>query len=244
MFGAFRFTNPLSGGLLWKTPWRLSKFQKRRHRLRLRAVDSVVATVDSALAKQGQTLEALERWKAEMPTEAEMLPKDKYTMFDRKAKRYRKGIHSRFSREMDGCEEVVILTMIKSYPSGQEFLSASTLPDTRLDYAKGRRRRGGGPLGREKRTENGVFPSSADDCKTDPRWGGLHVQHLCLSNTTTKLRRISRHALLADISWQHKHRSGKQGLECQCRNRQEARPTRQGQRGGEGGRESRKLLVG
>jgi len=32
-----------------------------------------------------------------MPTEAEMLPKDKYTMFDRKAKRYRKGIHSSFS---------------------------------------------------------------------------------------------------------------------------------------------------
>ncbi|KAF7559969.1 hypothetical protein G7046_g4184 [Stylonectria norvegica] len=93
MFGPFRITNPLSGGLLWKIPWRLSKFQKRRHRLRLRAVDSVVATVDAALAKQGQTLEALERWKAEMPTEAEMLPRDKYTMFDRKEKKYRKGIH-------------------------------------------------------------------------------------------------------------------------------------------------------
>lgn len=31
-----------------------------------------------------------------MPTEAEMLPKDKYTIFDRKAKKYRKGIHSTF----------------------------------------------------------------------------------------------------------------------------------------------------
>ncbi|KAL3953583.1 hypothetical protein ACCO45_011539, partial [Purpureocillium lilacinum] len=76
-----------------RSPWRLSRFQKRRHRLRLRAVDSVVATLDAALAKKGQTLEALERWKAEMPTEAEMLPRDKYTMFDRKAKKYRKGIH-------------------------------------------------------------------------------------------------------------------------------------------------------
>lgn len=94
MFGPFRMTNPLSSGLLWKIPWRMSKFQKRRQRQRLRAVDSVVATVDAALARQGQTLEALERWKSEMPTEAEMLPKDKYTMFDRKAKRYRKGIHS------------------------------------------------------------------------------------------------------------------------------------------------------
>lgn len=94
MFGAFRITSPLSGGLLWKIPWRLSKFQKRRHRLRLRAVDDVVSTVDAALAKQGETVAAVERWKAEMPTEAEMLPRDKYTMFDRKEKRYRKGIHS------------------------------------------------------------------------------------------------------------------------------------------------------
>jgi hypothetical protein len=46
------------------------------------------------LAKKGETLKSLERWKAEMPTEAQMLPRDKYTMFDRKAKRYRKGIHS------------------------------------------------------------------------------------------------------------------------------------------------------
>jgi hypothetical protein len=77
-----------------KIPWRLSKFQKARQRRRLRAVDSVVATLHSALSKKGQTLESLERWKAEMPTEQEMLPKDKYTIFDRKEKRYRKGIHS------------------------------------------------------------------------------------------------------------------------------------------------------
>lgn len=77
-----------------KIPWRLSKFQKARQRKRLRAVDSVVATLHSALSKQGQTLEALERWKTEMPTEQEMLPKDKYTIFDRKEKRYRKAIHS------------------------------------------------------------------------------------------------------------------------------------------------------
>ena len=29
-----------------------------------------------------------------MPTEPEMLAKDKYTIFDRKARRYRKGVHS------------------------------------------------------------------------------------------------------------------------------------------------------
>lgn len=77
-----------------KTPWRLSRFQKYRQRQRLRAVDDVVSTVEAALAKKGQSVQALERWRAEMPTEAEMLPKDKYTIFDRKVKRYRKGIHS------------------------------------------------------------------------------------------------------------------------------------------------------
>ncbi|KAI1180167.1 mitochondrial 54S ribosomal protein YmL31 [Nemania sp. FL0916] len=93
MFGAFRATAPLSGGLLWKIPWRLSRFQKARQRERLRAVDAVIATVDQALAKKGESLKAIEVWKETMPTEAEMLPKDKYTMFDRKAKRYRKGVH-------------------------------------------------------------------------------------------------------------------------------------------------------
>jgi hypothetical protein len=51
--------------------------------------------VDSALAKKNITTKAVERWKQEMPTEQEMLPKDKYTIFDRKEKKYRKGIHSR-----------------------------------------------------------------------------------------------------------------------------------------------------
>ena len=32
------------------------------------------------------TIKLIERWKAEMPTEQEMLPKDKYMIFDRKAK--------------------------------------------------------------------------------------------------------------------------------------------------------------
>lgn len=77
-----------------KIPWRLSPTQKYRQRQRLKAVDQVVETVKNALAKKGETLKSLERWTAEMPTEAEMLPRDKYTMFDRKAKRYRKGIHS------------------------------------------------------------------------------------------------------------------------------------------------------
>ena len=47
--------------------------------------------VDKAM--QLGTVKVIERWKAEMPTEQEMLPRDKYTMFDKKAKKYRKGVH-------------------------------------------------------------------------------------------------------------------------------------------------------
>lgn len=39
---------------------------------------------------------AVERWKEEMPVEQEMVPKDKYTIFDRKEKKYRKSIRSEF----------------------------------------------------------------------------------------------------------------------------------------------------
>lgn len=39
---------------------------------------------------------AIDRWYSEMPREEEMLPKDKYTIFDRKEKKYRKGIHSQY----------------------------------------------------------------------------------------------------------------------------------------------------
>lgn len=35
------------------------------------------------------------RWYDEMPSEAQMRPKDKYTVFDRKARGYRKGVHSK-----------------------------------------------------------------------------------------------------------------------------------------------------
>jgi hypothetical protein len=78
-----------------KIPWRISRHQKARQRARLRHVDKVVSIVDQALSKKGITTKVTERWKAEMPTEPEMRPKDKYTMFARYAKNYRKGIHSK-----------------------------------------------------------------------------------------------------------------------------------------------------
>lgn len=78
-----------------KIPWRLSSMQKARQRKRLRAVDKVVDTVSAALQRNGGlSTKAVDRWYKEMPREEEMLPKDKYTIFDRKEKKYRKGIHS------------------------------------------------------------------------------------------------------------------------------------------------------
>lgn len=56
----------------------------------------MVSVVEQALAKQGMTTKTLDRWKEEMPKEEEMLPKDKYTIFDRKEKKYRKSIRSEF----------------------------------------------------------------------------------------------------------------------------------------------------
>lgn len=44
-------------------------------------------------ARAQGTIKLIERWKAEMPTEQEMPAKDKYTMFDRKQRGYRKGVH-------------------------------------------------------------------------------------------------------------------------------------------------------
>ncbi|KAF7845878.1 hypothetical protein BT93_L0202 [Corymbia citriodora subsp. variegata] len=89
----FRPSLPLGGGLLWKIPWKLSSPQKARQRKRLKLVDKVVDTVSVALSKQGHSTKAVERWYTEMPREEEMLAKDKYTIFDRKEKKYRKGIH-------------------------------------------------------------------------------------------------------------------------------------------------------
>ncbi|CRG83459.1 hypothetical protein PISL3812_00810 [Talaromyces islandicus] len=90
----FKPTLPRLGGLLWKIPWRLSPRQKFRQRRRLRAVDTVVDTVAAALKRNGMPMvKAIDRWYDEMPREQEMLPKDKYTIYDRKEKKYRKGIH-------------------------------------------------------------------------------------------------------------------------------------------------------
>lgn len=73
-------------------------------------------------------MKAVERWKDEMPIEQEMVPKDKYTIFDRKEKKYRKSIRSTFLQP--GTLPDDILTFLQSCPNGRGFRNESILQDT------------------------------------------------------------------------------------------------------------------
>ncbi|WVR00180.1 hypothetical protein IAU59_007322 [Kwoniella sp. CBS 9459] len=88
MFGAFRPSAALSGGLLWKSPWRLSPTRKANQRKRLKNVDNVI----SAIAESGVEIRSLGK-ALDLPTEAEMNPKDKYTTFSKHHRGYRKSQH-------------------------------------------------------------------------------------------------------------------------------------------------------
>jgi len=82
----------------------------------------VVTVVNQALAKQGITTRAVERWKEEMPVEQEMMPKDKYTIFDRKEKKYRKSIRSECGRlklELDYADACRTTEMDESITTSQ-----------------------------------------------------------------------------------------------------------------------------
>ncbi|AGO13343.1 AaceriAFR202Wp [[Ashbya] aceris (nom. inval.)] len=116
MFGPFKSSQPLLGGLLWKIPWRMSAPQKQRQRRRLQAVDDVVKQLNLGL----QIRKKLESWPnlsfealkqsrvkkcmdvkrlrqlndpAVFPAEHQMSPKDKYTVFNKYSRGYRKGAH-------------------------------------------------------------------------------------------------------------------------------------------------------
>ncbi|GAA5938240.1 hypothetical protein JCM3775_002925 [Rhodotorula graminis] len=88
MLGPFRASSPSMVGLLWKMPWRLSKTRKMRQRLRLKAVDDIIATVRASGVQTHSLTAALA-----LPRESAMPPRDKYTTFSRKDPGYRKGIH-------------------------------------------------------------------------------------------------------------------------------------------------------
>ncbi|ODN73307.1 hypothetical protein L202_07854 [Cryptococcus amylolentus CBS 6039] len=88
MFGALRPTSLVSSGLLWKNPWRLSATRKANQRKRLRRVDDVISMVSESGVVTKSLVKALE-----LPTEAEMPPKDKYTTFSKHDPKFRKSQH-------------------------------------------------------------------------------------------------------------------------------------------------------
>ncbi|EPT05894.1 hypothetical protein FOMPIDRAFT_84008 [Fomitopsis schrenkii] len=88
MLGAFRPTQPSFSGLLWKVPWKLSVTRKANVRKRLKRVDSVIEAVRASGVECASLTKALE-----LPKEHEMAPRDKYTVFTRWERGYRKGIH-------------------------------------------------------------------------------------------------------------------------------------------------------
>lgn len=96
MFGAFRASLPSFGGYLWKKAPRLSPPQKNRLRKRMQLVDRNIEVLYQSLKKDNQELtgyKKIDYLKFKYQKEADMLPKDKYTTFDKKAKDYRKSVH-------------------------------------------------------------------------------------------------------------------------------------------------------
>ncbi|CDK24673.1 unnamed protein product [Kuraishia capsulata CBS 1993] len=91
--GPFRSTLVAMGGLLWKRPWRMSKFQKYRLRERMRQVDSNIEALYEGLKSQDLQVKKVENLMANFPKESEMKPRDKYTVFNKSSQKYRKGVH-------------------------------------------------------------------------------------------------------------------------------------------------------
>ncbi|KAH3899702.1 mitochondrial 54S ribosomal protein mL60 SCDLUD_003987 [Saccharomycodes ludwigii] len=114
MFGCFKSTKPALGGLLWKIPWKMSNLQKARQRGRLQQVDKVLdnlklglhvsrcesknipfeksIVMKKLLKPRVKSLAFLSKPK-NFPREEQMSPVDKYTIYSKYSKGYRKGIH-------------------------------------------------------------------------------------------------------------------------------------------------------
>lgn len=94
MFGPFRSTMPRLGGLVWKINRVLSQPQKARHRLRMRIMDRSIARVAEGLKLTGQKSKTVNKTLQSLPKEKDMKPRDKYTIFSKKTRTYRKGAHT------------------------------------------------------------------------------------------------------------------------------------------------------
>lgn len=71
----------------------MSRHQKARHRLRMKLVDRNISRIGDALRALKMTCNQLEKLDAEFPKEQDMPSKDKYWIFNKASKGYRKGAH-------------------------------------------------------------------------------------------------------------------------------------------------------
>lgn len=71
----------------------MSRFQKTRHRLRMRTVDSVLENLQKGLEAVSARCATVEKVIERTPKESEMDPRDKYWVFNRKGHGYRKSAH-------------------------------------------------------------------------------------------------------------------------------------------------------
>lgn len=71
----------------------MSKFQKSRLRVRMRTVDAVLENLQKGLQAVNQTCATVQTMIARTPRESEMTPRDKYWVFNKKSKGYRKSVH-------------------------------------------------------------------------------------------------------------------------------------------------------
>ncbi len=71
----------------------MSKHQKYRHRKRMQSVDEVIKTLYQGLKQTGQSNPKIERFYFNYPKESQMDPFDKYFVYNKYSKGYRKGVH-------------------------------------------------------------------------------------------------------------------------------------------------------
>jgi len=71
----------------------MSSHQKFRQRKRMQAVDSVIETVYKGLQQAGKSSAKVENMYKNFPRESDMKPYDKYFVYNKYSKGYRKGVH-------------------------------------------------------------------------------------------------------------------------------------------------------
>lgn len=88
-----RPTGILWSGLVNKVPWCMTRLAKFRQRKRLQHVDKILALMNEVAKEKGLKIKAIDKLNKLVIPESQMEPRDKYFVFSKKSKGYRKGAH-------------------------------------------------------------------------------------------------------------------------------------------------------